>query len=64
MATLIKHKRCAMCHHKLTLSTVARWNIPGTDKHNTIRLDSIGREWCKKCTDEFDNIDWEAVRNK
>ena len=28
------------------------------------RTDAMGRRWCLKCEEEFDNIDWEKVRNE
>lgn len=49
---------CTICKCEITNENVSRWDIPNTDKHNTIRLDSMGREWCQKCTDEFDSIDF------
>jgi hypothetical protein len=61
---LTEKKICPMCKKKLTNSNVGRHNIPGTEKHKTIRLDSVGRPWCQQCTNEFDKIDWDEERNK
>jgi uncharacterized Zn ribbon protein len=43
---------CAMCGTELTFENIAR------KENGDIRKDSMGREWCQKCTDEFDDIDW------
>jgi hypothetical protein len=52
-------KTCVICKFELTEQNIARWDIPNTYKDKTIRKDSLGREWCQKCTDEFDSIDHE-----
>lgn len=28
------------------------------------RTDSVGRIWCKPCTDEFDAIDWDEDKHR
>jgi hypothetical protein len=57
------NKVCIICNAELTDGNTSRWDIPGTEKHGTIRKDSQGKEWCQACTDEHDSIDWEALRN-
>lgn len=53
----IHNTECLICKCELWLDNVAQWDIPNTTKHNSIRTDSMGRNWCQKCTDEFDSID-------
>ncbi|QDP99441.1 hypothetical protein FOH38_02095 [Lysinibacillus fusiformis] len=52
---------CPICNTVLTEENTARWDIPGTEKHNQIRFDSQGKAWCKTCMDEHDSIDWQEV---
>lgn len=64
MQTKQKDRKCAMCKRKLFDSNVARYREPGTYRNMQIRLDSLGREWCQACTDEFDNIEWNEESNR
>jgi hypothetical protein len=52
------NKQCPICRIELTDNNIARWDIPNTDRHKSIRTDSAGKAWCQACTDEHDNIDW------
>lgn len=52
-------ENCAICHTKLTSENTAKWYLPDTDKHGTIRTDALDRKWCQKCTDAHDNIDFD-----
>jgi hypothetical protein len=56
-------KTCPMCGIEVNEENTSRWDVPGTEKHGTIRKDSLGKEWCRECTNEHDFIDWEALRN-
>lgn len=49
---------CAICNCTLNKDNIAIWDLPGTNKHGSIRLDSFSRKWCKKCTDKHDCIDF------
>lgn len=54
----LNNDKCPICKCELFLDNAARWDIPNTPKHNTLRLDSQGKNWCQKCGDEFDSIDF------
>jgi len=51
-------KYCAVCKVAITKQNIALWD---TNKHNAVRLDSFGKEWCQECVDEHDSIDWDKV---
>lgn len=62
MKKQFKGMKCAMCNESLNEKNIGRY---GEDdwRAGEVRLDSVGRAWCQGCTDEFDSIDWDEVRN-
>lgn len=51
----IPNDLCPICNIKLTQTNVS---LKDWTNKPEIRLDSMGRAWCKLCTEQFDSIDW------
>lgn len=56
--------KCPICRDNFNEENASKWDCPETpEKHGKYRYDSSGKLWCQKCTDDFDSIDWDDVRN-